>query len=135
MHILLHRRRASESQSVQGQFDMVQAGERRSQHAHTMCHSSPSRDSTHDLLGQDDDCLGEVLMAAFTKRIHFTPSPLDCLACCWNHVNTHRWCCGCSPLGGPGKCPKRARGRRRTESTKINREKSLLSVAPDSHPK
>ena len=39
---------------------------------------------------QDDDCLGEVLMAAFTKRIHFTPSPLDCLACCWNHVNTHR---------------------------------------------
>ena len=67
MHILLHRRRASESQSVQGQFDMVQAGERRSQHAHTMCHSSPSRDSTHDLLGQDDDCLGEVLMAAFAK--------------------------------------------------------------------
>jgi len=79
MHILLHRRRASESQSVQGQFDMVQAGERRSQHAHTMCHSSPSRDSTHDLLGQDDDCLGEVLMAAFAKFLthsNITGNPL-----------------------------------------------------------
>ena len=39
------------------------------------------------------------------------------------------------PAGGPGRCPNRARGRRRAKSTKINRENQLLRILRDSHPK
>ena len=61
-------------QVAEGQFNMVQAGERRSQHAHTMCHSSASRDSTHDLLGclieerdiDTDDCVAGSLEPLFS---------------------------------------------------------------------